>query len=84
MGFMKQIPDFKTEQERQQWFIQNADYFTACTVRPIKERAEFPTRADAMAYALKITATDPMSGPYMIYAVVNNSDTWVENVPKKG
>lgn len=81
---MKQIPDFKTEKERQAWFIENADYFTAVTRRTLhNERHEFKTRAEALAYANSILQNDPLARPFMIYAVVNNSDTFVESVIRK-
>jgi hypothetical protein len=78
------IPDFKSEAERQLWFIYNADYFTTITRRNMRnERKEFPTRTEALAYANQVLRDDPTARPFMIYAVVNNSDTFVENVIRK-
>ena len=81
---MKQIPDFKNEPERQAWFIQNADYFSAVSRRNFRnERTEHRTRTEAVAYATQTLRDDPQARPFMIYAVVNNSDTFVENVIRK-
>jgi hypothetical protein len=81
---MKPIPDFKSEIERRQWFIDNAQYFTAVSRRHMhNERTEHKTREDAVKFAAESLRNDPQARPYMIYAVVNNSDVWVENIIRK-
>jgi hypothetical protein len=77
---MKQIPDFKTALERQQWFIANADYFTAITrLNRQNIRAEFPNLGAAEAYAHE-ELKNVNYRSFLIYAVVGNSDTFVKSV----
>lgn len=78
---MKDIPSFKTELERQRWFIDNADYFTAITRRKMRyERAQFDTLSQAEAHAKAVLAADPEVRSFLLYAVVNASDTFVKTV----
>ena len=78
------IPDFKTEAQRQQWFIENAQYWTTVTRRAgRKVRTEYLTRAEAKAHAHKMLKDDLTGRPYMIYAVVGRSDSFVENVMRQ-
>jgi hypothetical protein len=80
---MKDIPSFKTELERQRWFIDNADYFTAITRRKMRYvRTEHPTLAEAEAHAKGALNTDPAIRSFLIYAVVNVSDTFVKTIIK--
>ena len=82
---MKHIPDFKTSLERQQWFVANADYFTAITRRNmINERVEFSTLVAAEAFAREMLLQDLTLKPYIIYAVVNDSDSFVKTVLRDG
>jgi hypothetical protein len=76
---VKVAPDFKTEPERRQWIVDNADYFTV--IRRVKrtyERHELPT-LDA-AYKKAKALADKEGAPYLIYAVAGAHDTWVMNV----
>jgi hypothetical protein len=76
----KQIPDFKSALERQQWFTDNADYFTTITrLNRQNIRAEFPTLGEAEAYAKKELQNVNLRS-FLIYAVVGVSDTFVKSV----
>lgn len=78
---MKQIPEFTSEIDRQKWFITNADYFTAITRYNRQNiREEKPTLAEAKAYAKAALSKNPAYRSFMIYAVVNGSDTFVQAV----
>ena len=81
---MKMIPEFKTEPQRQQWFVENGDYFTA-VVRKHNRNIKMPfhTKVEAVTYAQQELSKDPLSRPFMIYAVVGHSDSFVENVYHK-
>ncbi len=75
----KRIPEFPDAAARERWFMNNAEYFTI--VRRVGlsyERHERRTFAEALAYAQLLA--ERIQKPYMIYAVVGQSDTWVRNV----
>ncbi len=77
---MTNIPDFSTEPERRQWFIDHADAFT--TVRFVNNKYNkkvHPTLLDARLAARRMFDAEP-GKPFLIYAVVGSSDSWVENV----
>lgn len=77
---MKTVPSFESEKDRQQWFIANADYFTVVRLRNRRyERHEEPTLEAAKQTARRILK-EGHNRPFMIYAVVNNSDSFVEMV----
>lgn len=79
---MTKMPDFSTEKERQQWIIDNADYFSLILRRDGKNnRAEFPTLADAENGALRLLELDP-TARFLIYAVSGVSDVYVKTVSK--
>lgn len=77
----KAIPDFKSSIERQQWFIANADYFTAIT-RLNREniRAEFKSLSAAEAYAKGELIKNKDYRSFLLYSVVGSSDNFVKSV----
>lgn len=71
--------NFISSEQRSQWLIQNADYFTVVRrVRRTYERHERPTLEEARRLAKSLV--DRCGQPFMIYAVKGVHDTWVENV----
>lgn len=80
----KQLPEFKTYQERDAWFLQNADYFTVIKKEGVGHvaRDEVKTLADAEILARIRQAIG--GGNYMIYAVVGEQSAFVKAVPLKG
>lgn len=75
----RDIPDFKSSQERDDYFRDNADYFTAVRKSGLGyERNEAPTLAAAVNLAkTKITIG---GGRYMIYAVIGEQSAFVQTV----
>jgi hypothetical protein len=72
--------NFANAKEREEWIIQHVEYFT--TVRMIQrkyERQEHKTLKEARAHAHLLLAQDK-SKPVLIYAIHDNSDTYVEMV----
>lgn len=72
--------EFATEQERREWFIQNADYFTI-----IRRADRRNYRVEVSSLPLAETAAEGIVKKYphaklLIYAVVGASDVWVKNV----
>jgi hypothetical protein len=76
------MPDFKTELDRREWIVANANYFTVLNYAPWgnSQRLEFPTLELAEQAAQRIIARDKPARPLMIYAVAGIHDTWVKNV----
>lgn len=75
------MPDFKSNQERDDYFFQNADYFTLVKAKVgIPDRTEYKTMAEAESAAkTRITIG---GGRYMIYAVIGNESAFVKGVSK--
>lgn len=76
----KALPDFKSYQERDKYFAENADYFTVVNKAGVGvyDRSEIKTLAEAEALAkTKITIG---GGRYMIYAVVGEQSAFVKTV----
>jgi HJR/Mrr/RecB family endonuclease len=72
--------NFASAKEREDWIIANAQLFT--TVRMIQrkyERQEHKTLKEARAHAHLLLKEDK-SKPVLIYAIHDNSDTYVEMV----
>ena len=72
--------NFANAKEREDWIINNAQLFT--TVRMIQrryERQEHKTLKEARAFAHLLLKEDK-SKPVLIYAIHDNSDTYVEMV----
>ena len=78
---MKMLPDFKTYQERDQFFKENADYFTLVAKNGVGtySRTEFKTVADATKAAQ--TRQVVGGGGWMIYAVIGQQSAFVKAVP---
>lgn len=75
--------NFETAQQRQEWIIKHAEYFTTCrtiSTRTSKERTrnEHSSLEDARGHAKVMLAENPK--PVLIYAVSGNSDTYIEMV----
>ena len=72
--------NFASAQERQDWLIQNADYFTTARFINRKlERQEHKTLDGARKFARKLLDHDRIK-PVLIYAVCDRSDMFVEMV----
>jgi hypothetical protein len=72
--------NFANAKEREEWITNHADYYT--TVRMIQrkyDRQEHKTLKDARTHAHLLLAKDK-SKPVLIYAIHDNSDTYVEMV----
>lgn len=80
---MKTVPHFKNEPERQQWFIENASFFTLIRrINMRNERLEFPTKGEAEHAVRRLIEREP-EARYMMYAVVNELDNFVRAFNKK-
>lgn len=77
---MKSILDFTTAEQRAQWLVANAEYFTVIRrVNRSYERYEAPTLAAATQKARKLIGKHK-NARYMIYAVCGPYDTYVQTV----
>ena len=75
---MLAIPDFRTSEERQAWFRENADYFTCtCRINRTACTSAFHTLQEARKAAANY-ARD-LKRPVLLYAVIGNSSEWLEN-----
>jgi hypothetical protein len=69
--------NWRDEDERRQWIICNADYFTITRrIEYHNHRVEVPTLAEAMALAQQVVRADP-AARLLIYAIHGSSDTYV-------
>lgn len=81
---MKLIPVFKNHDERDDWFRDNADYYTLVAKAGVGvyDRSEYKTLAEAQkAGHTKATVG---GGGWMIYAVVGEQSALVGTVKPKG
>lgn len=77
---MEKPVNFANAQERADWIIANADYFTAFRMMGRRrQRIEAPTLEQVRAEARALLAEDN-SKPLLIYAVNGVNDTYVETV----
>lgn len=77
---MTNMPEFESSAQRQQWFVDNASYFTVIRRHAMKnQRIECPTLGEAEAVAEKWVQNDP-SARLLIYAVHGVSDSFVKSV----
>ena len=79
----KPLPDFKSHEERDQYFREHADYFTII-------KADGPDRfsrdEQKTLEAAEKTAQTKITiggGRYLIYAVVGEQSAWVKNIGQK-
>lgn len=77
----KPMPDFKTYQDRDLWFAQNADYFTVVRKDGVGHYARDEAPTLAAAEALATTRRTVAGGRYLIYAVVGEQSAFVKTVP---
>jgi hypothetical protein len=71
--------NFQTEQERREWIITHASYFTTARMIQRKyERQQWPSLDVARSEAKKLLKLNPK--PVLIYAVEGIHDTFVEMV----
>lgn len=80
---MKHLPDFKSFQERDDFFRDNADYFTVVKKSGVGlyDRVEAKTLEEAKRKAqTKITIG---GGRWMIYAVIGEQSAFVMNMQEK-
>lgn len=75
------MPEFKSHDERDQWFRDNADHFTVVKKSGVGtyERNEAKTLAEATKLAQ--TKHTIGGGNYMIYAVIGEQSALVTTVP---
>jgi len=76
----KHIPTFSSQQEREKWFIDNADYFTVIQFRGVGkyDRHELKTKDQAMEAAKLLAETK--GGKWMVYSIVGESSVYVTTV----
>lgn len=80
---MTNMPDFVNEKDRQQWLIDNAEYFTVIRRRALKnQRIECPSLAEAEQVAEKWVKADPQAR-LLLYAVSGVHDVFVKSVLAK-
>lgn len=77
----KALPEFKTYQERDLYFKENADYFTVIKRAHVGvyDRTEVKTLEEAVKQAQ--TKHTIGGGGYMIYAVIGEQSAFVRTVP---
>jgi len=76
---MKSIPDFQTAEQRAQWVVANANYFTVVRrVNRSYERYEESSLDSASKLAQRLA--NRLSTRYMIYAVCGPYDTYVTTI----
>ena len=82
---MKQIPDFKSIEERDQWITDNADYFTTLVYWGEGGRSFSRYELSTLLNAEKAANFFAKNGyKSMIYAVVGASDAFVKSVFPEG
>ena len=79
------MPDFKSHDERDAYFRDNADYFTLIKKSGVGnyERHEYKKLADAQK-AGHTKATISGGGGWLIYAVIGEQSALVEAIKPKG
>ena len=79
----KPLPDFKTYQERDQYFKEHADYFTLIAKHGVGyyDRTEYKNLAEAEKVAQ--TRQTLGGGGWMIYAVIGRQSAFVKAIPYK-
>jgi hypothetical protein len=76
---VKPLPDFRTPKEKQAYFRDNADFFSAtCRVDGFPQTTRHATIEEARETAL--TRAKAWNKPVIIYAVIGLSSEWLENV----
>lgn len=80
---MKIPPDCRTSEERSQWIIDNADYFTVVRRSHLKYvREEFTTLAEATWFATEaVRARNNLR--LLIYAVAGRYETYVTTINRE-
>lgn len=72
--------DFKSAEERQQWIMEHAEYFTVFRYKNRKRiRHERPSLEEAEILARSLCLAEPGSR-WMIYAVNGVMDSWIKTV----
>lgn len=80
------IPEFSSREEREKWFVENADYFTIVRRAKGKSyRVETKTlvRAETLAKSI-VEQPRYQHVRLLIYAVRGVSDTYVETIAREG
>lgn len=77
---MKPLPDFKSHQERDDYFRDNADYFTIVKKAGVGAYARDERNSLAEAEALAKTKITIGGGRYMIYAVIGEQSAFVKTI----
>jgi len=74
------MPDFKTYQERDDWFCEHADYFTLVKKDGVGHYTRDECKSLAEVEALAKTKIAVGGGRYLIYAVVGQQSALVKAV----
>ncbi len=77
----RDMPDFKSHAERDNWFRDNADYFTVVKKSGVGKYDR--NEAKTLAEAVKLAQTKQTigGGNYLIYAVKGEQSAFVQAVP---
>lgn len=78
----KPLPDFKTSDDRDNYFRDHADYFTVVKKQGVGHyaRSEYKTLAEAANAANTKAAIS--GGGWLIYAVIGQQSAFVASVPR--
>lgn len=78
------MPDFRTCQERDDYFRENADYFTLVAKAGVGHYARSEYKSLAEARKAGQTKATIGGGGWMIYAVIGEQSAFVEAIKPKG
>lgn len=78
----KPLPDFKSYQERDEYFRDHADYFTAIKKQGVGNYGRDECKNLAEAEALVKVKQAVGGGNYMIYAVIGQQSAFVKAIPQ--
>ena len=79
----KPLPDFKSSDERDQYFKDNADYFSLVAKHGVGryDRTEYKTLEEAIKAAQTRQAVG--GGGWMVYAIIGFQSAFVKAIPYK-
>lgn len=76
----KSMPDFKSHQERDKYFRENAEYFTLIKKEGVGNYARDERKSLAEIEALAQTKITVGGGRYMVYAVIGEQSALVKTI----
>lgn len=74
------LPDFQTYQDRDKYFLENADYFTLIKKSGVGHYARDERKKLEDIEALARTKIAIGGGQYMVYAVIGNQSAFVKAI----